>query len=111
MDQLQVYLGKPNSNIVATAMTNFAAKLQPPNNTPLSGEERALWTLATECQSLANQILDILEKVKPKKRRSKGSSLLASLMAKFYESERRSLEERLGHCRSQLDLPINWLTR
>ena len=96
---------------VVTEMRRFAAKLQPPENAQLSGEERALCNLATECASLAKQIVDLLEKIKPKSRKSKASSFYAGLKTKMYEGERRRLEEQLSHCRAQLDLQLSYLTR
>jgi hypothetical protein len=60
---------------------------------------------------LAKKILDLLEKLKPKNRKSISSSLIAGLKTKFYEGERRKLEEQLSSCRDQLDLQLNYLTR
>lgn len=99
------------SETIMTEMRQFTAKLQPPANAHLTGEERALCRLAAECASLAKQILDLLEKAKPKSRKSKASSLFAGLKAKMYEGERRRLEEQLSCCRAQLDLQLNFLTR
>jgi hypothetical protein len=99
-----------NSDAIATEMRLFATKLQPPDQTQLTGEERSLCKLATECEGLAQRIIDLLEKVRPKKK-SKSSSLVAGLKTKYYESERRKLEEQLGHCRAQLNLQLNLLTR
>jgi hypothetical protein len=100
-----------NSDVIATEMRRFAAKLQPPSTAQVSGEEKALCNLATECEALAKRILDLLEKLKPKNRKSKSSSLVAGLKTKFYEGERRKLEEQLSSCRDQLDLQLNYLTR
>jgi hypothetical protein len=100
-----------NSETIATEMRAFAAKLQPPDKSQLSGEEKALCNLATECQGLAKRILDLLEKFKPKNRKSRGSSLVAGLKTKFYEGERRKLEGQLNHCRAQLGLQLGFLTR
>ncbi|KAH8758100.1 hypothetical protein BGZ57DRAFT_1008652 [Hyaloscypha finlandica] len=99
-----------NSEVIATEMRRFAAKLQPPSTAQVSGEEKALCNLATECEALAKKILDLLEKLKPKNRKSKSSSLVAGLKTKFYEGERRKLEEQLSSCRIQLDLQLNYLT-
>jgi len=99
------------SETIATQMRDFAAKLQPPDNAQFSGEDRALCKLATECESLAKQIIKLMEKVKPKSQKSKSSVLLAGLKTKMYEGERRRLEEHLSHCRAQLDLQLTYLTR
>jgi hypothetical protein len=100
-----------SSEMTVTEMRIFAAKLQPPKNTQLSGEERALCKLATECEGLAKQIFGLLEKIKPKSQKSKGSSLIAGFKTKIYEGERRKLEQQLNNCRAQLDLQLNYLTR
>jgi hypothetical protein len=92
-------------------MRQFAAKLQPPDKTQLSGEEKDLCNLAAECEGLAKRIIDLLGKFKPKNRKSKGSALVAGLKTKWYESERRKLEEQLSHCRAQLELQLGFLTR
>jgi hypothetical protein len=92
-------------------MKQFAAKLQPPDQTQLSGEEKALCKLAIECEGLAKRILELLEKVQPKKPKSRGSSIVAGVKTKFYESERRKLEEQLSNFRGQLALSLNYLTR
>lgn len=99
-----------NADTIATEMRLFATKLQPPDQTQLSGEEKSLCKLAAECEGLAKRIIDLLEKVRPKKK-SKGSSLVAGFKTKFYEGERRKLEEQLGNCRAQLDLQLSLLTR
>jgi hypothetical protein len=99
------------SDAIATEMKQFAAKLQPPDQTQLSGEEKALCKLAIECEGLAKRILELLEKVKPRNPKSRSSSLVAGLKTKFYESERRKLEEQLSNCRAQLTLSLNYLTR
>ncbi|PMD49574.1 uncharacterized protein K444DRAFT_476460, partial [Hyaloscypha bicolor E] len=70
-----------NSDVIATEMRRFAAKLQPPSLAQLSGEEKALCNLATECEALAKRILDLLEKLKPKNRKSKSSSLVSCFFA------------------------------
>ena len=100
-----------NSDVIAREMSRFAAKLQPPSNIQLAGEEKALCNLAMECEALAKRILDLLDKLKPKYQKSKGSSLVAGIKTKFYEGERRRLEEQLSNCRDQLDLQLNHLTR
>jgi len=101
-----------NSDTVATEMMKFAAKLQHPVNIFfLSGEERALCKLATECEGLAKKILKLLDTVKCKNPKSKGSSLVAGVKNKMYEGERRKLEEHLNYCRGQLNLQLTFLTR
>ena len=94
-------------------MKQFASKLQLPDKTQtqLSGEEKDLCNLAAECESLAKRILDLLEKFKPKNRKSKRAAMVAGLKTKWYEGERRKLEEQLSHCRAQLAMQLSYLTR
>jgi hypothetical protein len=101
------------SDTIATEMRRFAIKLQlqPPDKTQLSEEEKELCTLAAECEGLATRILDLVGKVTPKNRKSKRSSLFAGLKTKFYEADRRELEEKLSPCRDQLNVQLGYLTR
>lgn len=99
------------SKAIVTEMRLLASKLQPPAHDQLSGDEKSLCNLATECDSLSEQIIDLIEKVEPKNRKSKGSSLRAAVKTKWYESDRRRLEDRLNQCRAQLNLQLNYLTR
>jgi hypothetical protein len=99
------------SGAIATEMMKFAAQLQPPDQTQLSGEEKALCELAIECEGLAKKILELWEKVKPKHPKSSRSSLVAGFKTKFYEGERKKLEEQLSNCRAQLGVRLNHLTR
>jgi hypothetical protein len=94
-------------------MKQFASRLQPPDKiqTRLSGEEKDLCNLATECESLAKRILELLEKLKPKNRKSKRAAMVAGLKTKWYEGERRKLEEQLNYCRAQLAVQLSYLTR
>jgi hypothetical protein len=94
-------------------MKEFASKLQPLDKTQthLSGEEKDLCNLAAECESLAKRILDLLEKFKSKNRKSKRAAIVAGLKTKWYEGERRKLEEQLNNCRAQLSMQLSYLTR
>jgi hypothetical protein len=100
-----------SSEAIVVEMRRFVAKLQPPKDSKLTESEKALCKLAVECDSLAEQILSLLEKVKAKNRKSKGSSLVAAIKAKMYDGDRRRLEEHLNYCRAQLGLQLNDLTR
>jgi hypothetical protein len=99
------------SDTIATEMRQFAAKLQSPDQTQLSGENKALCKLATECEGLAKRILELVEKTKSKNPKSRSSSLVAGFKTKRYEGERRKLEDQLSNCRAQLGLRLNYLTR
>ncbi|KAH8593568.1 hypothetical protein B0O99DRAFT_688404 [Bisporella sp. PMI_857] len=98
------------SEAIATEMRDFVVKLQPPNNAQFLGEERALCKLVTECESLAKQTVKLVEKLKPKIQKSKSSVLIAGFKTKWYEGERKRLEDSLSQCRAQLNLQLNYLT-
>jgi hypothetical protein len=100
-----------NSKAIVTWISDFACRLQPPNHTTLTGDEKSLCMLADECDGLAKQIIALIEKVEPKGRKSKGASLWAAAKTKWYEGDRHKLEDRLGHCRAQLSLQLNYFTR
>ncbi|KAK1758027.1 hypothetical protein QBC47DRAFT_132299 [Echria macrotheca] len=101
--------GRSTETVVAE-MRQFAAKLQPPDASSLSGDEKSLCRLALECDSICDGIIELLEKTKPKQPKSKTSALKAGLKTKWHEGDRRKLEERLAHCRAQLSLQLNYLT-
>ncbi|RYP20746.1 hypothetical protein DL765_002626 [Monosporascus sp. GIB2] len=95
---------------VAAEMRNFTSKLRTANDDHLSGDEKGLSILACECDSLSRQIVELVNKLKPKDPKSKTASLLAGLKSKWYEADRQRLEERLGHCRAQLALQLSHLS-
>ncbi|CZR68365.1 uncharacterized protein PAC_18264 [Phialocephala subalpina] len=99
-----------SSEAIVAQMKHFASKLQPPDDAQLTGDEKALCKLACECDDLSTRIIALIEKARPKDRKSKSASILAGLKSKWHEAERRKLEERLGHCRAQLALQLNYLT-
>ncbi|KAF4996147.1 hypothetical protein FDECE_12572 [Fusarium decemcellulare] len=75
---------------VVREMRHFASKLQPPDQSQLTGNEKALCALAKECEVLSQQIVDLVEKLRPKG----GKSKLASLKAAF-RSKRSEVKSRL----------------
>ena len=67
---------------VVVEMQKFAAKLQPSDNDSpqLTSEERALCRLAVECSGIAGEIVELVERSKPKQRKRKAAAaLLTSL--------------------------------
>lgn len=82
------------------------------DNQPASAEEnRALVALAQECSELTQDIRKVLHGLKPKRRKSKTQSGLVALKMLMVEPKIKDLERRLQHCRGQLHLHIDTLTR
>jgi hypothetical protein len=96
---------------IVSEMKIFSSKLLPPDDSQLSGDEKALCRLAAECNILSSQILDLLGKIKPKDPKSKSQSFWAALKNKVHEKEKLELEKRLENCRSQLELQLNYWMR
>jgi hypothetical protein len=96
---------------IVREMKNFSSKLLPPDDSQLSGDEKALCRLAAECNILSSQILDLLGKIKPKDPKSRSQSFWAALKNKVHEKEKLELEKRLENCRGQLELQLNYWMR
>jgi hypothetical protein len=100
-----------SSEVIVDEMRHFASKLQSPDDAQLTGDEKALCRLAHECDGLSKQIIALIERIRPKDRKSKSASILAGLKSKWHQAERRKVEERLERCRAQLALQLHYLTR
>jgi hypothetical protein len=100
-----------SAEAIATEMSSFISRLKTANDESLTGNEAALCKLANECSGLSGQIIELVQKVKPKDSNSKAQSLFAGFRSKWYEGERQKLERRLDYCRSQLALHLNYLSR
>jgi hypothetical protein len=97
--------------LLVSEMGEFSSKLLAPDEVGLAGEEKQLCRLAEECRGLSTQLLDLLNKIKAKDRRSKRESLWSSVKNMYYEKDKQALEQRLGHCRAQLNLQLSYWTR
>ncbi|KAK4205059.1 hypothetical protein QBC40DRAFT_161739, partial [Triangularia verruculosa] len=94
---------------VTEEMRRLSACLLPPDDSGLSGDEKALCMLARECGLLSNQLIKLLEDIKPGDNPSKRQSLWSSLKNKIKEKERMDLEQRLDYCRSQLGILLHFM--
>ena len=106
--QLQENLSR---ELVIQEMQRLSGRLLAPDNATLMGEEKGLCVLATECQSISNDLIALLERIKPKDPSSKAQSLWSALKNAIHDKEKVELEGRLDRCRSQLELHIMLLTR
>jgi len=94
---------------VVMDMRILASKFQACGIDKLDENEKSLLKLATECDDLSRQIIDILEKTRPRDPRSKTASLRASLKSMWYEQDRHRLAQRLGDCRAQMSFHMTYL--
>ncbi|KAK1585298.1 uncharacterized protein LY79DRAFT_519003 [Colletotrichum navitas] len=87
---------------VARQMQTFTVKLLAPGQTNLTGADLGLAELAAKCRDVAGDLSELLEK------RQAIWSVIKNLK---YDEEKKSLEARLGSCRSQLGIQLNHLSR
>ncbi|KAL2258610.1 hypothetical protein VTK26DRAFT_8020 [Humicola hyalothermophila] len=74
-------------------------------------EQEALNNLITECGSLSNQLLKLLDKARAKDPKSKFQSTIAALKSKHYEREKLNLYSRLQQCRLRLESLLSEFSR
>ncbi|KAJ4314655.1 hypothetical protein N0V84_008782 [Fusarium piperis] len=93
---------------IAKAMQEVAAKLKIPEPAQIPPEQQKLCDLAIKCSDLSERILELLGKIKPKKK-----TRLHVYRAAFYAWRKKDdiemLEKSLGDCRSQLTLSLTHL--
>lgn len=100
-------------DFVAATMKQLSSDLEHlmPSQINQTRDQKALGDLAVKCRSVASEILQILEKMKPENSNSKRQSLWAALKHIKYEKEVSGMEHRLAECRSQLHIQLNVLNR
>lgn len=97
---------------IVSEMKTFSSHLLPPDSSHLSGDDgKALRRLVAECNILSDQILELLEKVRPNDPNSRVQSVWAALKSKLRERDRQELERRLDSCRNQLELQLSFFKR
>lgn len=93
---------------IVSEMKTFSSHLLPLDSSQLSGDDgKALRRLAAECNILSDQILEHLEKIKPKNPNSKAQSVWAAFKSRLREKDKLELERRLDSCRGQLELQLS----
>lgn len=98
--------------LIADEMKKLALDVQASQATPnrSGGQERSLRRLTTECGLISDQIMELLQEIKPKAP-TKRHAFQSALKSQFYKAERAELESRLEHCRSQLGLSLASMAR
>lgn len=103
--------GNQSRMVIADEMRRFSSKLTPPSALQLVGKEQELCLLAAECKTLSTQLVELLLRSQPKNPKSKIQTLFAAFKNTIKEKERAVIEQRLGYCRSQLELQLTFLAR
>lgn len=88
------------------SMKSISKLIVPAHKPPLSEEDKALFKLVQECERLTIDMRNVLQKLKPKRRKSKAQSTLAALKTLTVEPKIRVLEQQLRRCRDQLQFHI-----
>ncbi|KIW81158.1 hypothetical protein Z517_04181 [Fonsecaea pedrosoi CBS 271.37] len=96
--------------VVVSDLRNLVLKLSETHHSRQSEDEKALGRVADECKILANQILDLLQKIKAKNPKSTLHVVWAVLKNQKYKRQKLELEERLESCRNHLEFQLNYLT-
>lgn len=96
-----------NLETVAQEMQRLSLRLNTASNSQPSADEVALRNLAAECRKLSDQVLDIVQKCKPKNAKSKRSSAWSAAKSLYKKREMDEVGQRLDACRNQLNLQIN----
>ncbi|ROW06482.1 hypothetical protein VMCG_04235 [Cytospora schulzeri] len=95
---------------IVREMASLSSRLLPPKEGNHSIRDTPLEKLARECHDISKQLIALLDEIKPKDPDSRSQVLLSALKNKIHEKEREGLEARLGNCRSQLQLQLNFLS-
>ncbi|KAF4849508.1 hypothetical protein CGCSCA4_v004152 [Colletotrichum siamense] len=91
----------------ATQLKQHYSNLLAPDSADLVGEDKELCALATECRKLAQDLLDVLERIKPTDRSSKWQSLRSAVKNMWRSKDKEMLEKRLESCRTQVEAQLN----
>lgn len=104
-DEIQIRLD------LADSMNAISNRIVPADQPTLSEEDKALFTLAQDCDKLTNDIKNLLSTLRPKRYKSKTQSTYAALKILMHEPKIKDLEEQLQRCRDQLHFYISALSR
>ncbi|KAK2732455.1 hypothetical protein CKAH01_19040 [Colletotrichum kahawae] len=91
----------------ATQLKQHYSNLLAPDSDDLIGDDKEICALAAECQKLAHDLLDVLERIKPADRSSKLQSFRLALKNMWRGKDKEMLEKRLESCRTQVEAQLN----
>ncbi|KAF7117748.1 hypothetical protein CNMCM5793_006928 [Aspergillus hiratsukae] len=95
--------------LIAAEMRQFANDLVP-SGQAVNRKDKAICDLAKECKSVAEDILKLLDKIKPKGPRSGFRIVHSAIKGLWYEKDISNLQDKLEKCRSQLGLQLHYVT-
>ncbi|RHZ59992.1 uncharacterized protein CDV56_104609 [Aspergillus thermomutatus] len=95
--------------LIAGEMRKFADDLVP-SGQPVNKKDKAICDLAKECKSVAEDILKLLDKIKPKGSNSSFQSVRSAIKGLRYEKDISNMQDKLEKCRSQLGLQLHYAT-
>lgn len=96
---------------VVRSMRRISLELEPPSVGDHTVEEQVLRQLASDCRVLADQLIEKIQSVMAKDPTSKRQAVYSVLKNAWTRKDRSELERRLGHCRSQLEMHLQLMTR
>lgn len=88
-----------------------SSKLISANAQPQSDAEKVLFDVAKECQRLSVDMFQILDKIRSKDPDSRRESVKAALKSSWHKSDKEQLQNRLDHCRGQLQTQMLYLAK
>lgn len=98
--------------IVASSISDWCSRLTaPPVSSAQTDDEKIIYLLASECQKISQEILELTWKIKPKNRKSRTDVFVSALRNGWHESTKLDLLARLETCRSQLSTQLGALNR
>ncbi|GAD97685.1 hypothetical protein AOR_1_590144 [Paecilomyces variotii No. 5] len=95
--------------VITREAESLASKLLVTNNVHLTGADKSLFNLATECQKISRDLISLLDKTKAENPKSKFHSAKSAVKNMWYQKDKQDLEQRLQSCRSQLELQLSYL--
>ncbi|KAK1721245.1 uncharacterized protein BDZ83DRAFT_784629 [Colletotrichum acutatum] len=90
---------------------HFADDLQTPDPMGLDDDEKVLCALAKYCCKICEDILTLIDGIRPKKAFSGIQAIKSVLKGVKYQSDLKSLQTKLNACQSQIGPQLTYITR
>ncbi|KAJ5015458.1 hypothetical protein K4K57_013124 [Colletotrichum sp. SAR 10_99] len=96
--------------VVVRDLNELSTKLSGPDPENRTESDKDLCELAAECKRLAEDLKQLLDRIKPKVKGSKWHSFVSALKNERFAGEKEELRVRLEGCRGQLHFKLNYVT-